>query len=314
MALTPADRITLIRECATLLDKQEWDDIDLVLEQHKLPTSNYAPDTKSAYVRQMIKDAEDRLLQDLHSYLTEHADTRRPGQSPWTGGKVRLFCSHLAAFKDVVSRVGDGLERFGVEPFVAHNSIEPSREWEEVIEAALAECDAMVVFLHPAFPESAWCDQEVGWALGRKRPILPLNYGLHPYGFLGKYQDQPCATAQPHQVVSYIMDWLAKTRSLHARLGPGLVDAFVTSGSWNFTRQVVTYLSRIGSVSDDDLTRMERAARDNVDVRECAIGVQTGPEWVRDFVAARRGPSSAPAWEDPFPSTSVAAWPAEPPF
>lgn len=299
MALTAGDRISMIRESATLLDKQEWDDIDLVLQQHGLSTSDLnVPDTKSAYIKDMIKDARDEHLTTLHAYLTQAATSAGdPGQSPWSGERLRLFCSHLAEYKQDVGLVGDALARYGVEAFIAHDSIKPSSDWIQVIEAALANCDAMIVFLHPGFPASVWCDQEVGWALGRRRPLLPLNYGLHPHGFLGRLQDQPCSQAQPAKVANFIMDWLTKTPSLHGRLTHGLVDAFVGSGSWNFTRSVVPYLERISAVDDDDLTRMEAAARDNIDVRKCAIPPDmTGPEWVAEFVTQRRGPISPPIW------------------
>jgi hypothetical protein len=306
--LSPGERITLIQEAASLLDKQDWGDIDLILSQHGLPTSDFdLPSDKRQYVIQMTQGAPDQALTTVHGYLTEKASGSGlvPGQSPWTGDTLRLFCSHLAIHQALVQSVADVLVRYGVEPFVAHTSIEPSTEWQAVIEAALTDCDAMLVFLHPGFQESNWCDQEVGWGLGRKRQMLALNYGVHPYGFLGKFQDQPCSTAQPYQVGNYVMDWLTKTQSLHGRLGPGLVEAFVTSRSWDFTRSVVPYLERIQSVSDDDLSRMEQAAKSNIDVRECVIGTQMGPEWVQAYVTTRRGPSSAPAWSQ---------FPDEPPF
>lgn len=298
--LTPGERISLIRESATLLDKQEWDEIDLVLEQHGLPTSDFdIPNTKSAYIMKMIKNSSNQSLAELHKYLIDEAASSPVVNSPWPGNRLRLFCSHLAQHKHVVGQVGDGLAVYGVEPFIAHDSIEPSLEWAAVIEAALADCDAMIVFLHPGFHESRWCDQEVGWALGRKRPILPLGYGVNPYGFIGKLQAQPAAHASPMRAAQFIMDWLTKTPSLHGRLVHGLVDAFVKSTSWNFTRSVVPLLDRIHSVTDDDLTRMEQAARENIDVRDCAIppGL-SGPEWVAAFVGKRRGSVSPATWSE----------------
>jgi hypothetical protein len=298
MASSPAERISMIRESATLLDKQDWTDIDLVLGQFGLPVSEFGTESKTAYVINMIKSAGDDDLHRLHTYLVgEASGAPAAGRGPWNGEKLRLFCSHLAKHKAAVGQVGEQLSRFGIEPFVAHDSIEPSKEWAQVIEHALADCDAMIVFLHPGFRDSTWCDQEVGWALGRRRPILPLNYGTHPYGFLGKFQDQPCGDSYPVQVANYVMDWLTKTPSLHGRLAHGLVDAFVNSGSWNFTRQVAPLLERMPSITDDDLTRMEKAARDNVDVRECGVTPQlNGPEWVTQFVSRRRGTTAPATW------------------
>lgn len=303
MALTPGERISLIRESATLLDKHDWAEIDLVLEQHGLPTSNYdVPDTKSAYIINMIKNSLDEDLDKLHGYLIGEVASSLVRHSPWSGDQLRLFCSHLAQYKQVVGQVGERLAKYGVEPFVAHDSIEPSTEWASVIEAALADCDAMIVFLHPGFQESHWCDQEVGWAFGRKRPILPLNYGFDPYGFIGKFQAQPCVHASAVQVTRFIMDWLTRTPSLHGRLAHGLVDAFVNSHSWDFTRSVAPFLDRIQSITDDDLALMEKAARENIDVRECLItsGLigTTGPEWVASFVGKRRGSVSPTTGSD----------------
>lgn len=301
--MTPGQRIALIQESAELLAKHDYDYIDLVLGQFALPTSDYWQGTKTGYVVAMIKDATDKALNELHTFVTGEADLSKPGQTPWSGTKLRLFCSHLAMHRETVGEVRDALDRYGVDAFVAHTSIEPSMEWQSVIEAALMDCDAMVVFLHDGFVESRWCDQEVGWALGRRRPILPLNYGLHPYGFLGKLQDQPCINAHPVKVAQYIIDWLTKTPTLHASISHGLVGAFVNSGSWNFTRSIVPLLERIEAVSEEDLASMERAAETNVDVRECVVGDQTGPEWVKAFVARRRGPVEPPQWpqdEVPF--------------
>ena len=107
------------------------------------------------------------------------------------------------------------------------------------------------------------------------------------------------------QVTSFVMDWLTKTPSLHARLAHGLVDAVVDSHSWDFTRRVAPLLERMTAITDDDLTRMEKAAQDNVDVRDCMVSTVTptmsGPEWVAQFVAKRRGPTAPATWgpDDP---------------
>jgi len=299
--LTPGERIARIRESATLLDKQEWSDIDLVLSQHLLPTTDDAwQGSKAQYIVEMIRDAPDNKLNTLHQYLIDDALDKPVSQSPWSGTKLRVFFSHSATHRQLVSEVGESLALYGVEPFIAHDAIEPSAEWVSVIESALTECDALVAFLHPETPKSQWCEQEIGWALGCKRPVLPLSFGLNPYGLLGKYQAQDCHAFLPHRIGPFIIDWLTRNPSLLGRLSTGLVDAFVHSGSWSFTRSIVPLLERIESVTDDDLTRMESAARGNVDVRECSIPPNlTGPEWVARYVKKRRGPTSMPDWPDP---------------
>lgn len=172
----------MIKESATLLDKSEWEDIDLVLGQHKIAYQGQWDefDSRRAYVIFRLRYVKDDELTSLHAYLATEGDHSSPGKSPFKTQGVRLFLSHLARHRTIVGRVGDRLSAFGVEGFVAHDSIEPSEEWQAVIEAALVDCDAMAVFLHEGFRESKWCDQEVGWALGRGRPMLPLNLGVIP--------------------------------------------------------------------------------------------------------------------------------------
>jgi hypothetical protein len=56
MALTGGERRDLISEVATVLDKREWPDIDLILEQHELPTQySWASDENRSQVIEMVK-------------------------------------------------------------------------------------------------------------------------------------------------------------------------------------------------------------------------------------------------------------------
>lgn len=292
VTLTPAQRITLINESATLLDKRHWAEIDLILEQHSMPVSEFGNwEDQRSYVIEMIKRAEDEDLRGLHAYLTGESDHSAPGQSPFSGGKVRVFMSHLAAHRDLVGQAGQRLSYYGIEAFVAHDSIEPSNEWQQVIEAALADCDAMVVFLHEGFRNSNWCDQEVGWALGRRRPLLPLSFDQQPYGFMGKYQSLRCAGQSGWLIGDAVAKWLVKVPTLHSGLAESLSHAFRNSPSWDFTRSLVPLLEEVASFTEDQLARIEEAARDNVDVRDCNINGVSGPDWTRTFVASRRGQS-----------------------
>jgi hypothetical protein len=294
MPLTPGERISLILESATLLDKNEWNVIDLILQQHGIAISDDWHEGKSGYVQAMIQREPDERLQQLHGYLTNDvAGGESPPNGPWSGTRLRLFCSHLAIERTHIGEVGASLSRFGIEPFIAHDSIDPSREWAQVIEGALYSCDALVAFMHNGFFESVWCGQEVGWILGRKRPVLPLSYGQKPIGFMEKYQYQACQGLPPQRIALSIVDWLSKTPSVHARFATGIVGAFAESKSWDFTRTLAPFLERITSVSDDDLGRMELAAHENVNVRECMVArTVRGPEWVRDYVNVRRGQAS----------------------
>lgn len=112
-------------------------------------------------------------------------------ETMWKPGYFRLFISHLSENKESASNLKECLQNFGIDGFVAHEDITPTKEWEKVIEAALFSLDALCAIVVPKFEESKWCDQEIGIALGRKKVVFSIKKGYDPYGFLGKYQALP---------------------------------------------------------------------------------------------------------------------------
>lgn len=286
--LTSGQRIDIIKECATLLGKSDFSEIDLVLYQYGLSTAHEWSGDARSYVMAMLGEESDDALTALNSYLTRESDRSSPGESPFRANRLRLFMSHLATQREFVGHVGAALQLFGVESFVAHDAIEPSLEWQAVIEAALTDCDAMVLFLHPGIITSPWCDQEVGWAFGRRRPILPLKFESDPYGFMGKLQAQHCAGKSAVQVSNAIAQWLVKTSTLHTAMATSLSWDFAILPSWDFTRRLAPLLRAIPNFAEDQLGLLEEAARINIDVRDCFIDGMPGPAWVDSFAKERR--------------------------
>ena len=128
--------------------------------------------------------AEVGILDHLRGVISDGAVV-----GPWQhDGALRMFISHLSAEKVFAEQLRDHLYKYGIEGFVAHTTIEPSTEWEIVMREALHTMHFFVALLHPGFQESLWCDQETGYAVARHVPIVPVRFGLNPYGFIGKYQ------------------------------------------------------------------------------------------------------------------------------
>ena len=130
-----------------MLGQQEWSEIDLVLRQHSARTTDiWDGNDRVAYVMAMTEFLEDANLQELHEYVT-HEDTEAApvGKAPRRQGQFKLFMSHLAVYESFVGEVDDVLTRYGVCSFVAHNSIEPSREW-----GGCHRCGPLAILLVPA--------------------------------------------------------------------------------------------------------------------------------------------------------------------
>jgi TIR domain len=111
----------------------------------------------------------------------------------WRSDHVRLFITHTHEHRGMAKQIKEALVfPYRVDAFVAHDDIEPTRLWEDEITNALRTCDALLALLTPGFHESKWCDQEVGWVLGRDMPLVAsVNMGATPHGFIGRFQAIP---------------------------------------------------------------------------------------------------------------------------
>ena len=106
----------------------------------------------------------------------------------WGPGAVRVFVSHTAEHKEAATSLKKWLAQYGIASFVAHEDIGPMKEWEDEIWKALASMDILAALLTEDFSQSKWTDQEIGFAVGCKVPVIPIRMGKDPYGFMGRYQ------------------------------------------------------------------------------------------------------------------------------
>ena len=69
--MNTAQRIDTRKEIATLLVQRKWVEIDLVLDEHGLPTSDDGRgNNQYQYVIDMLRQASDETILELHSYVT----------------------------------------------------------------------------------------------------------------------------------------------------------------------------------------------------------------------------------------------------
>lgn len=223
------------------------------------------------------------------------------GDELWMPDRVRVFMSHLATHRAAVGALSDELNRSAFSCFVAHDDIDPSREWQAVIELALDTCHVLVAYVTPGWSESRWTDQEVGWALGRGLVVIPLRVGADPYGFFGSYQAVPVGEDEKaHAVALKVTRAICIATFRRQRIGAELivsqlahavVDAFTRSGSYEATRRRFELLSLIRPTdwTPDLVHRVETACVENKQVREAGIhreGVPMvfAPEAVRELL------------------------------
>lgn len=175
------------------LDQEQWPFVDATLQQFGLPTWSSWNGEKAAYVAESLKEADDDTLVELAKFLG--ADTPSTVSAPEVEEAVQalsfdfdIFISHLSEHQELAGQIQTALWRYGISSFVAHADIVPTSAWQDELEKSLRTCDALVALLHPGFHASKWCDQEIGFVMGREKPAFAVTFGEAPYGFIGRFQ------------------------------------------------------------------------------------------------------------------------------
>lgn len=264
------ERVEFIKRVARTLSEQPWPDIDLVLRQAELRTMEQWEDGgRYGYCVWSLETASADTLVELDDYL-HSATSAAPGDEPWQAGLFRLFITHLAAHKGEAAALKTELRRYGIDGFVAHQDVEPLKPWQQVIEAALVSCDALVAILRTGFRESNWCDQEVGYVLGRNIPVILLAHDLQPYGFFGSLQSlngniHNTPTRQGKEIVRLLL----RDPRTGISLTELVVDAIVNSYNYDQSNTLAPLLaSDAPNVTTDQLSRLRDAQKSNSEVGE----------------------------------------------
>ena len=315
--MKPGERIRLITDCAKSLIDRPWSEIQLTLREHGVETYDRdngwhdAPDDLTYCIDQIGKASNDVLL-DLHEYLLGADAAPRPQQTsdrPWGSNPVVVFISHRHEDAHYVGKVRDILgASYGIDAFVAHNDINPSAQWRATIRAALASCHFMVALLHEKFHESQWCDQEVGWAMGRGVPIMPVRREAHVGprfdGFMEEYQDCVLGPANLYGTGEWwladrILDAVLEDRRTNNVGVKALAEAFVNSGSYDTTRAHWARIEKVDHFDSDQLRRLEYAVKTNRQVYEANVGGVLVPELVKQLVEKFEPPPPPDPWATP---------------
>ncbi len=178
------------------------------------------------------------------------------------GRGYRVFISHSTEQKLEATNLKESLKVYGISAFVAHEDIHPTSEWQKEIEDALMSMQALITLLTKEFRDSLWTDQEVGYALCRKVPIVPFRRGIDPYGFLGRFQGLSCEWEQlPLEVIKVLLD---KDRSIV----DDYLGAIEQCGSFDDGNRLAGVLDSVKSLTSGQAERLRAAYNGNHQVSQ----------------------------------------------
>jgi len=231
-----AARIRIIQRVGRTLSGLDWADAGLILSEYGIPFAGDFHDYDSTYeyMLERLRQGGDPVLAEidrsLHEVGVDHPTTGDFDGGPWKAGVFRLFISHTSRHRRRAKSLARVFAPYGIEAFVAHHTIQPTREWELEIVSALRTCEALCAILTNDFVRSPWCDQEVGYVLARRKLVIPLRVDADPHGFMGKVQ----AVTFPHgahaaQVADAILNALIRSPMTAESIAPAIVRRFVQS-------------------------------------------------------------------------------------
>jgi TIR domain-containing protein len=138
------------------------------------------------------------------------------------------------------------LRIYGVSAFVAHTSIRATLQWQNEIERALYSMDALAALMTEEFHASHWTDQEVGFALGRHVPVIPVRLGRNPYGFLARIQALSCNWSNaPERIIEVLIR--------HEGMFEAYVQAIRDCGSYDNANLLARILASVEELDDDQI-------------------------------------------------------------
>jgi TIR domain len=303
-------RIRLRKDVVSALEGYDYVDIDMILAEFGLPISNEWSGTKRSYIANGVLEADDECLFELaetlevapeelttsatsEQVLSDWPETGEEGT--WQNGYFRLFLSHVTANKRFAGEIKTRLATRGVDLFVAHEDIQPSRKWLDQIIRALSTADALAALLTDSFCESQWTDQEVGFALCKQIPIWPLKTNQDPHGFLGQHQALLCDLDDAESTADRLYDALLADPKTAPQLRRGLVARLRWSTDYSTSINVSKQLTNVDGLTHDELRLLSDAVKANGQVGG-AYGVASRIE----KILLRNGYSDNPNSADPL--------------
>jgi hypothetical protein len=181
----------------------------------------------------------------------------------WQKGFFRLFITHTSPNKVSAHNLKSSLAKYQVAAFVAHDDIDPTKEWQLEIERALRTMDALAAITTPDFVESSWCDQEVGFALGRGKLVLPLCKEATPHGFLGKYQGFQAKELKASNVAEQLVEILITHPLSAERMADALVERMASSFSYDTSRNTMRLLERVPRLTETQVAKLIQSITDS---------------------------------------------------
>lgn len=225
-------------------------------------------------------------IQLLEDYFFQNA--RDIGSQDSKPTDHQIFISFHSSDKEIAGQIAAGIQRSGLEVFLAHRDIQPGTKWRSELSNRLDSATHMICIIGANYSQSPICCQEIGWALARKLPLVPLSLSedVQPQkmGLIEQFQfhffENNLALS-----ASVLIKSLVSSTPNPASLVDRLVEAFASTKSFETAKARWLVLEQIESVSFENRSRIANALLANPQISEANFGrLKLSIEnWLKNF-------------------------------
>ena len=306
MALSRREKFALKSQLIEILEKdRDWDfrRINLLLGEYGCETLGGYGNEEFSF-EDSIRNVPDDYLLEMYSLVTGVEPKEIEGKlatvdsSLWNTGYVRLFVSHSASHKKFVGQVADELAVSGIHAFVAHDTMEYEQPWQDQIEEALQSMQAFVAIIHPEFLDSPWCQQEVGWAMGRGVPKYALRLPADPSGFIGRTQWPQASGLNHKEVAKLIISWVSRIPEFSDQIVEGLLASLGAAENYLDAGATASRIATIDTLTAHQWETLAKIYHSNDQVARASVVSRELAPFYRKH--AQTWPPAEPSQADPL--------------
>jgi hypothetical protein len=260
--LDKSQRAAVAKTVAIAMSQRTWGELEAMIGPLGLPMP--AKDDRLgrlSAVEGVLDSANNDQLDVLAGIvLPQQFNLDWEQRNPWKPGKFRLFLSHAHQDREFVGAVAAALSSKDIHGFAAHEDIEVHAEWAHVIEYALDTADALVAFVSEPSLASYWCNQEIGWALGRHLLVVSVRRDRAPVGFTSRFQAQKAA--DPAQLAENLWGFILGRNETGQSLTSAVIRSLEASQQWEEQTALSGTLASL-TWNAATLGQLEEAVRSN---------------------------------------------------
>ena len=93
------------------------------------------------------------------------------------GGTFSVFVSHSARDNQYLEVIRGALRGTGARPYIAEENLTPGAQLSKKIRTKIEECEVFLLLLTENSASSAFVNQEIGYAIGLDKFVLPVVIG-----------------------------------------------------------------------------------------------------------------------------------------